>query len=79
LSAFDPNLLNTEQWQALGLQKSLAQRIVNYCQKGGKFRTKKDLLKIYGFPAEEYARLSSYILLPDTLTYAEREKHLCRP
>jgi DNA uptake protein ComE-like DNA-binding protein len=69
---FDPNLLTAEQWQALGLQKSLAQRIINYRQKGGKFRTKSDLLKIYGFPPEIYTRLAPSIQLPDSLKYARK-------
>jgi DNA uptake protein ComE-like DNA-binding protein len=74
IADFDPNLLTAEQWQALGLQKSIAQRIINYRQKGGKFRTKADLQKIYGFPADVYARLSAHILLPDSLTYALKQK-----
>ena len=71
---FDPNLFTVEQWQAVGLPKSLAQRIINYRQKGGKFRIKSDVLKIYGFPADVYARLAPSIQLPDSLTYAQKEK-----
>jgi DNA uptake protein ComE-like DNA-binding protein len=72
ITDFDPNLLTAEQWQALGLQKSLAQRIINYRKKGGKFSAKSDLLKIYGFPPELYARLAPYIQLPDSLKYARK-------
>jgi competence protein ComEA len=65
--AFDPNNITAQQWQQLGLRSYLADRIVNYRSKGGKFRVKKDLLKIFGFPADHYSRLAPYILLPDTL------------
>jgi competence protein ComEA len=65
--AFDPNSISVQQWQQLGLQPYLAERIIKYRGKGGKFRVKKDLQDIYGFPADHYARLKTYILLPDTL------------
>jgi DNA uptake protein ComE-like DNA-binding protein len=68
LFAFDPNTIGALEWQQLGLQRYLAERIMKYRSKGGKFRVKKDLLKIFDFPAERYAALKSYILLPDSLT-----------
>jgi DNA uptake protein ComE-like DNA-binding protein len=64
---FDPNAINAETWQSLGLPKYLAERIIKYRGKGGKFRTKGDVQKIYGFPEELYARLHPHILLPDSL------------
>jgi DNA uptake protein ComE-like DNA-binding protein len=70
---FDPNLLTIEQWQALGLPSSIAQRILNYRQKGGKFRTKSDVLKIYGFPANLYSRLAPSIQLPDSLPIVRKD------
>lgn len=73
VTPFNPNELSAEQWQAIGIPASLAQRIINYRQKGGKFRTKSDLLKIYGFPADVYARLQYFILLPDSLTYTRKD------
>ena len=73
ISSFNPNDLSVDQWQKLGLQQTIAQRISNYRQKGGTFRIKSDLLKIYGFPAEVYAQLKPYLLLPDSLTYTKKE------
>ncbi len=64
---FDPNALDVEKWQSLGLPKYLAERIVKYRGKGGKFRVKGDVKKIYGFPEELYTRLHRHILLPDSL------------
>jgi DNA uptake protein ComE-like DNA-binding protein len=66
---FDPNVINAEEWQSLGLPKYLAERIVKYRGKGGKFRVKSDIKKIYGFPNALYGRLYSHILLPDSVSY----------
>lgn len=76
LTAFDPNQLNAEQWQKWGIPKYIADRIIKYKEKGGKFKVKGDLLKIYGFPEPMYSQLYSYILLPDSISYEKRyEKH----
>ncbi|SFE65176.1 ComEA family DNA-binding protein [Thermoflexibacter ruber] len=63
--AFNPNELNTVQWKSLGLKPYLAERIIKYRSKGGSFKVKSDLMKIYGFPKELYQRLYSYIQLPE--------------
>lgn len=63
--AFDPNEISAAQWKSLGLKPYLAERIVKYRTKGGKFRIKSDLQKIYGFPEDIYQRLSPYIQLPE--------------
>jgi competence protein ComEA len=70
---FNPNDLSAEQWQAMGLPRPIAQRIINYRQKGGRFRAKTDLLKIYGFPEDTYQRLASFILLPDSLPSGRKQ------
>ena len=64
---FDPNTIDAETWQSLGLPKYLAERIIKYRGKGGKFRVKGDVKKIYGFPEDLYARLHGHIRLPDSL------------
>ncbi len=67
LFSFDPNSASQEQLQKLGIETFLAKRIVNYRNKGGHFRIKKDILKIYDFPESLYNKLQSYISLPDSL------------
>ncbi|QHT66889.1 helix-hairpin-helix domain-containing protein [Rhodocytophaga rosea] len=69
---FNPNEIDATQWQSLGLPKYIAERIIKYRDKGGKFKTKKDVLKIYGFPPALYEQLYSHILLPDTLVYERK-------
>jgi competence protein ComEA len=64
LFAFDPNTASPAQLQELGVPRFLAQRIQKYREKGGKFRRKEDLKKIYDFPPALYGRLEGYIVLP---------------
>lgn len=62
---FDPNITHKEQFLALGLSEKLATRIINYRNKGGKFRIKADLKRIYGIDSVLYQTLYPYISLPD--------------
>jgi competence ComEA-like helix-hairpin-helix protein len=64
---FDPNHLQAGDWARFGLTERQAQSISNYLAKGGKFRVKSDLKKIYGMRTEIFARLEPHILLPDSL------------
>ncbi|RFS14007.1 ComEA family DNA-binding protein [Emticicia sp. C21] len=61
---FDPNTATVAQLEELGLPKFIAERIEKYRNKGGKFRKKEDLAKIYGLYPETYERLEPYITLP---------------
>ena len=61
LFAFDPNSLNKDGWQRLGLSARQAQSIVNYTQKGGKFYKPEDLLKMYTISPERYAKLLPFV------------------
>lgn len=61
---FNPNTATVAQLQELGLPKFIAERIEKYRSKGGKFRKKEDLAKIYGLYPETYERLEPYIDLP---------------
>src|ERR687885_347590 len=63
---FDPNTVSVAGWQQLGLPKWLAERIDKYRSKGGQFRKKEDLLRIYDFPADLYDQLEPYITLKDS-------------
>ncbi|GAB3712015.1 helix-hairpin-helix domain-containing protein [Spirosoma flavus] len=63
LFPFDPNTINVAGWQQLGLPRWLAERIDKYRSKGGQFRKKEDLLRIYDFPPDLYDQLEPYITL----------------
>lgn len=58
---FNPNQLPPDSLELLGMPAWLAKRIDNYRQKGGRFRQKEDLMKIYGFPDSLYQRLDPFI------------------
>ena len=63
---FDPNSIGREEWRALGLTDKQVDGIERYRDKGGKFRSKKDVGRMYSIPPDLYAELSPYILLPDS-------------
>ena len=65
LSTFDPNQASEAQLEELGIQKWMVKRIINYRTKGGQFRKKEDLQRIYDFPTDLYAKLEPYITLPE--------------
>jgi len=62
---FDPNKIGVTEWKKLGLKDYLAERIEKYKHKGGSFKYKSDLQKIYGFPDWLYLKLEPYIVLPE--------------
>ena len=61
LFEFDPNKLMLEQWLKLGLKPKQASVILNYLKKGGCFKKKEDLKKIYSISDGTYKRLEPYI------------------
>ncbi|RZL51908.1 MAG: hypothetical protein EOO93_22935 [Pedobacter sp.] len=71
---FDPNSLNAEGWQSLGLSRKQAQSIVNYTNKGGKFYKAEDLQKMYTISPEMYKKLIPYVRIENqTSNYPKRE------
>jgi DNA uptake protein ComE-like DNA-binding protein len=67
LHPFNPNEASEEEFMKLGFPKWLAGRMVNYRTKGGKFKVKSDVQRIYGFPDSLYAKVEAYVELADTL------------
>jgi competence protein ComEA len=64
---FDPNQITRREMDSLGFPRNLSTRIAHYREKGGKFRVKHDLLKIYGVDTAFYQSLYSYINLPEKI------------
>ena len=73
--SFDPNQSTREELTDLGFNKSLANRIINYRAKGGKFFVKRDLLKIYGMDSMRYQKLIPYISLPESISKEKASKN----
>ncbi len=66
LFSFDPNKASTDDLEKNGFSSSLANRLINYRTKGGTFKIKTDLLKLYGMDTVLYKRLYAFIDLPET-------------
>lgn len=73
LFKFDPNTLNIEGWQSLGLSFKQAKSIVNYTSKGGKFYDPKDLKKMYVISPERYIKLVPYVRIEKNITSNPKE------
>lgn len=65
---FNPNTATPQQLEHMGLSKRLVRIIDNYRAKGGVFRVKKDLSKIYGLDEKSFRQLYDYIDLPETIS-----------
>ncbi|WP_422361161.1 ComEA family DNA-binding protein [Reichenbachiella sp.] len=61
---FNPNKASSEKLVELGFKKKIADRIINYRSKGGSFKEKEDLLKIYGINQKLVTAYYDYIIIP---------------
>jgi len=60
---FDPNTIDVADWEALGLDKRVISTIQRYLAKGGRFRRKEDLKKIYGLAPGLCDELMPYVCI----------------
>jgi len=58
---FDPNTASKETFLRTGLKPKLAERIIKFREKGGKFFSKEDLLKIYGLDKNEFEKIAPFL------------------
>lgn len=61
---FDPNVVTLEELTRLGFSERQAQVILNYRDKGGRFRSEQDFAKMYVVDSATFARLEPYIRIP---------------
>lgn len=61
---FDPNRISFDSLTLLGLPAKVARNLIKYRNKGGKFRSREDLRKIYGMPEKWIAEIEPFIALP---------------
>jgi competence protein ComEA len=62
---FDPNSADELTYIKLGLAEPIAKRIVRYRNKGGKFKKKENLLRVYGMDTAWYERVKSFISITE--------------
>lgn len=67
LFPFDPNQIERVQWIELGFSERQVDGIERYLAKGGRFRVKGDMARMYSMRPGQYQELEPYILLPDSL------------
>lgn len=72
LFSFDPNTASVGELRQLGFSTSSANRIAAYRRKGGVFRIKSDLLKIYGLDSTLYKQLYTFIKLPSSRLHHDK-------
>ena len=68
LFEFDPNTLDEAGFITLGLTERTARTIINYRNKGGRFRNAEDLRKIYSLPKEDADRIIPYAKIAPDIT-----------
>ena len=61
---FDPNTVSLSDLQRLGFSERQAQSIINYREKGGRFRRPSDFAKSYVVADSVFRRLEPYIRIP---------------
>ncbi|RZJ80285.1 MAG: hypothetical protein EOO47_08095 [Flavobacterium sp.] len=79
LFKFDPNKIELEDWQRLGLSAKQAQSILNYRSKGGKFYKPEDLQKMYTITPQKYEALRPYIQIESNHTNYDKPQYADKP
>ena len=72
IEAIDPNNATKEQWLAIGLNEKQIRTIFNFEAKGGSFKTKEDLKKIYGISESLFESIKDHLYLPANQGISEK-------
>lgn len=67
LFKFNPNTVTADELKTLGFTSRVSKGLLNYRLKGGAFRVKADLMKLYGMDSIFYQRIIPFIDLPDEM------------
>jgi DNA uptake protein ComE-like DNA-binding protein len=70
---FDPNTISESEWLSMGLPRQLANRLMHYRGKGGRFRKAADIRRIYGMTDELYRSLAPWVRIHDTVDSAGKK------
>ncbi len=61
----DPNKARQVDLEKMGVPAGITANWIKYLQKGGRFKKKKEVLKLYGMTTELYRRLEKFLVLPE--------------
>lgn len=70
---FDPNIVTHQELVKLGLTNGQASVVVKYRERGGVFRTREDLKRIYVLPDGFYDRVKEYIEIEEVPNVIKEE------
>ena len=65
LEEFDPNTIQEERLLAFGVPEKAVNNWLRYREKGGQFRSTKDVEKIYSLPATTFRRIQPFLRFPN--------------
>lgn len=74
LDCFDPNKAKKDELLNLGFTAYQANNLIKFRSKGGEFKKKTDILKIYGINQSDFDRLKDYILISAIETPHKKKK-----
>lgn len=70
----NPNTATYEDFLLVGFTEKQARSCLNYRNKGGVFRKKEDVLKIYSISEADYVLLQDHIVIPQNKNSIKKEK-----
>jgi DNA uptake protein ComE-like DNA-binding protein len=73
--SFNPNQVTAQELISMGLSEGIARRLVRFREKGGSFRKKEDVIKIFGMDSTWYQQALPWMTLPEvknTIAYTSR-------
>jgi DNA uptake protein ComE-like DNA-binding protein len=76
---FNPNEANEKDWKSIGLNDGQIKSIRKFVDKGGEFKSKLDVKKMYVINDSQYDKIKEYILLPDTFVSKNRSQKKYKP
>ena len=71
LKPFDPNTATENDLLGLGLEGKTVKVLLKFREKGGGFRTKEDLKKVYGFSDIDFLRISPFVQIAENHNIAK--------
>lgn len=74
LFPFNPNQASLDELTSLGIPEKISKRIIQYRTKGGVFRIKSDIAKMYGMDSALYSTLFPFIYLPEKMPDRESKE-----
>ncbi len=71
---FNPNLAIDDDWKCVGLSQGQINSINKYLSRGGVFKIRSDVAKMYVITDEKYVHIKPFILLPDSIQTKDKKK-----